>query len=414
MTLSVKICIVGAGPAGLAAGALHNRDSAGDTVIVESNTVAGRKLLMTGGKRCNVTHQANAKELVKAFGPGGRFLRYSFHEFTPQRMIGFLKEQGVSVVTQADGCVFPETNRASTVRDALVDRALKQGVRFKYDRQVTGIRSDKQGFDVSLSCGGRLRAQRVVIATGGLSYAQTGSTGDGYDFARALGHTLIPTRPSLVGLVTAQTWPGTLSGTSLPTVTLATSIRNKRFVTSGHLVFTQQGLGGSAVQDMSRFLTPYLPNKTSPIPIRVDVLPDTPRDQLGKEIIDRCTVHPKKSVVALLSDIMPRRLAETLGRQSSVPEALEAGQLGKLQRKRLVNVIKSLELGITDAQPMATATVTQGGVNVAEINPQRMESTLCPGLFFAGEVLDVDGPCGGYHLQMCWSTGFVAGRAAAE
>ena len=148
--------------------------------------------------------------------------------------------------------------------------------------------------------------------------------------------------------------------------------------------------------------------------MRLDLLPAYPNDQLERLVIDRCTAHPKKSVASILGDLIPRRLAETLCRLSAVPEELGAGRLTKHQRKQWVQSIKSLKLGITDTQSMATATVTQGGVTVAEIDPKRMESKIRPGLFFAGEILDVDGPCGGYHLQMCWSTGYVAGRAACE
>ncbi|MFC1781398.1 NAD(P)/FAD-dependent oxidoreductase, partial [Planctomycetota bacterium] len=321
-------------------------------------------------------------------------------------------ELGLKTEAEKDGCVFPVSRRAGDVRDSLVKHAKKLGVNFLYGRPVESIEKKSSNFIVK-TCGKQILSQKVIIATGGLSWPKTGSTGDGYRFARRLDHEIIEPRPSLVPLVSHEKWPSQIAGTALDNVSIATVINKKTITTTGNLVFTQDGIGGSAAQDMSRYLTDYLPAKT-PIDIVIDLKPNLEQSELDRKLTEIISANPKKKSINLLSDFLPRRLCAILYKQVNSNAELPAGQLRKEIRKRLVESIKKLRLSIIRTRPIAEATVTRGGLDITRIEPQTMESLICPGLYFAGEILDVDGPCGGYSLQICFSTGALAGSSAAN
>jgi len=405
------IVIVGAGPAGLSA-AIHAAQSKKAQVkVLEANTVAGRKLLITGGGRCNLTHDLDPKAFQKSFCEGGRFLSYALHEYPVKDVTTFFEQRDLAMRVEPNGCVFPVTDRASDVRDLLVKEAAALGVQFKYSQPVKAIHKKGTQFLITTS-GSTFLADRVILATGGKSYPLTGSTGDGYGFARDLGHRVVTPRPSLVPMGLLERWPEDVAGTALEQVTLTATRDGKSVSCSGPLVFTQNGVGGFAAQDMSRFLTDDLPNLMSPIPVFLDCLPSVPLSQLDKQIRDLCQDQPKKTVVKLVSTLIPKRLARVVCGFCESPDTLLACQLSKSKRLALAQTIKAVRLSVVDTRPIEEATVTRGGIATDQINPKTMGSTLCPGLYFAGEMINVDGPCGGYHLQMCWSTGAVAGCAS--
>ncbi len=406
-----KVCVIGAGPAGLMA-AVFSAKAGARTTLIEANTNAGRKLLITGGGRCNLTHQAEPAELVLAFGPKGKFLSYCLYEFSPQDAKDFFADFGLAMRVEEDGCVFPVTDRAGDVRDLLVACSKQLGVDFLYGRRIDNITKEAEEF-ILHSAGEQLVADKVIIATGGLSWPKTGCIGDGYRIARRFGHTVVEPRASLVPLVAGEKWPGKVAGTALEKVRLSTRIGNKKLYAAGALVFTDDGIGGPAAQDMSRHLTDYLPAAGNPVEIEVDLKPDIQDDRLETQMTELIAANPKKKVANILAEFVPRRLAVVLCGQASCDEELPAGQLKKDVRKKLVRMLKAMPLSIVRTRPIAEATVTRGGVSVTEVNSKTMESKICPGLYFAGEILDVDGPCGGYNLQICWSTGALAGSCAA-
>jgi len=409
--MKTSVCIIGAGPAGLMA-AVHSAKSKADTTVIEANTTAGRKLLITGGGRCNLTHTGGPEDFVRAFGVGGRFLKHCLYEFSPQDVRDFFADSGLETIEDQTGCVFPVTQRAGDVRGLLLREAQTSVVRLLYDRRVERI--EKGAEDFSVHCGRDIvQAKRVIIATGGLSWPQTGSTGDGYEFARLLGHTIVETRPTLVPLVTSETWCGTLAGTALDSVKISCRINSRKIRVSGAMLFTQDGIGGPAALDLSRFITDYLPNEDKPIDIAVDLLPCISETELHQQLLEKLNQYPKKKVQSIVTEFVPRRLAAVLCNQLVI-EGLCGNQLRKEQRRRLVKTLKHLPLSIKTARPISEATLTRGGVRTDRINPKTMESKICPGLFFVGEVIDVDGPCGGYNLQICWSTGALAGSSAAK
>jgi len=405
------ICIIGAGPAGLMAAIFSARTGA-RTMVIEANTNPGRKLLLTGAGRCNLTHQAVPREFVRAFGAKGRFLSYALYQFPPQDVQDYFAGLGLRTKIEKDGCVFSATDRAGDVRDGLVDQAKKLGVTFVYDRRVGGITKESGAFVVRASAE-LIDAGKLIVATGGLSWPQTGCTGDGYRFARHFGHTIIEPRASLVPVVTCETWPGQLAGTAVENVKISARLNGKKVNTSGAMIFTDDGIGGPAVLDMSRYLTDYLPAGGTPVAIVLDLVPHIEQALLETQMTERIGVNPKKKVPNILAEFVPKRLSAVLCRQAGCDDELEAGRLRKDIRKKLIRMLKETPLSIVRTRPIAEATVTRGGVSVAEVESRTMESKICPGLFFAGEVLDVDGPCGGYNLQACWSTAALAGSSAA-
>ena len=383
-----------------------------ETVVVESNTVAGKKLLQSGGGRCNFTHLAGPDEITRAFGPKGRFLSYSLHQFTPQHVRQLFHKWGLESKVEQDSCVFPVTDHAGDVRDALVDQAKRRGVRFLYGRRISSI-AKEAGMFIIRAAAEPLCAERLIITTGGLSWPQTGSTGDGYKFALEMGHTIVEAKASLVPLVTRQDWPGQLAGTAVENVKVSAHINNKKITTAGAIIFTDDGIGGPAVLDMSRYLTDHLPAVGKPIGITLDMAPQVAETKLETQFTELIVANPKKKVVNVLAGFVAKRLSVVLCRLAGCGDELPANQLKKDVRKRIVRILKALPLSIINTRPVAEATVTRGGVSTSEIETKTMESKICPGLFFAGEVIDVDGPCGGYNLQMCWSTGALAGSSAA-
>jgi len=415
------LCILGAGPAGLMA-AVHAARNCASVTILEANPTAGRKLLITGGGRCNFTHVGSPDQTANAFenSPAAkgavrpeRFLRHSLHEFPPDEVRDFFRSRGLPDRVEPDGCVFPASDQAVEVRDLLVAEATRLGARIQYQTKATEILACDEGFTIHAE-DRRIQASRVILATGGLSYPQTGSTGDGYRFARELGHTVIPPKAALAPLVTREKWVNELAGVALADVKIRTILGKRALVVAGNMLFTQRGLGGPAAQDLSRYLTDELFESHQGIPIEIDILPALDEMETNRLLQKHFQAQAKRTVANVLSEFVPRQLSQTLCRIAPCSHDTQAGQLPSENRRQLVHAIKRMTLTVTAIESIAKATVTRGGVSLAQIDSKTMESKVLRGLFFAGEVIDVDGPCGGYNLQMCWSTGALAGRSAAR
>lgn len=409
--MKTQVCIIGAGPAGLMA-AISAAKAGAETALIEANSSAGRKLLRTGRTRCNLTHTGSVDDFIKAYGPFGRFLRHSLHDLSPDDLRRYFARHKLETKVEKDGCFFPVTDRASDVLRVLVDDARDLSVRFLYGWPVQGITKDQTGF-LLLSNARKIAANAVIIATGGVTWPHTGSTGDGYRFAQALGHTIVEPKPCLVPLVTVEAWPAQLAGLGVPYVVITAQVSSRKLRCAGAMMFTHDGVGGPAVFDLSRLIADFLPASAAPINICVDLMPEYPLQELDKKIISLCSNSPRKELAGALAELLPRALLLKLCALADAPAALVASQLQKAQRRHLVAMLKKLPLSIKAAHPIAEATVTRGGVSTDEIDPTTMESKLCPGLFFAGEVMNVDGPSGGYNLQIAFSTGSLAGKTAA-
>jgi len=410
--MRTDICVVGAGPAGLMA-AIGAAGAHVETTLLEANANAGCKLLTTGGGRCNFTHAATIEELVRAYGKWGRFLRHSLHELPPEDVRAFFAERGVPSVIEPGGCVFPRNGRATDIREALVRETEALGVHMRCASRVTRIVACDRGFQVDTPAQ-NVVVRRVIVTTGGLSWPQTGSTGDGYRFAAALGHAVTEAKPALVPLITRESWPADLAGVSLKNVRLRGKIGGRKVTASGHLVFAYDGIGGSAAQDLSRALTDSLSEQNDGIPIHLDLTPEMEETALDERLQNEMAGHTKKTLVNIVATFLPKRLAVALCNLAGGATDQPANQVRKQTRRRLATLIKATPLLVTGTRPIAEATVTRGGATLDQIDRRSMESQACPGLYFAGEVIDADGPCGGYNLQMCFATGLLAGRSAAR
>jgi hypothetical protein len=410
--MEYDICIVGAGAGGLTAG-VFAAEGGSRTVIAESNTVAGRKLLRTGRGRCNLTHTGTIDDFVKAYGQYGRFLKHSLYEFSPEDVRGFFAEHNLATKEEKNGCVFPVTDRATDVARVLVDRARRLGVTFLYGKKVESI--GKQGGKFRVQAGREtVDCKALIIATGGMSWPFTGSTGDGYRFANDVGHEIVDVTGALVRLVTKEDWSSKLQGVGVENVGITALVGDVKIKVTGPMMFTDDGIGGPAVFDLSRALCDHLPDSCEPVQIFIDLQPGVDAGELKKYIIDKCANSPKKELAGVLTEILPRVLVIELCERLEPSVNILAGQLSKKKRIELVKLMKYLPLTVVSLRPLEEATITRGGVSTEGIDSKTMESKLCKGLYFAGEVMDVDGPCGGYNLQIAWSTGALAGRSAAK
>jgi predicted Rossmann fold flavoprotein len=379
--------------------------------LLDRRCDAGSKLLLTGGGRCNLTHEGTPADFVKACMPYGNSLKPAFHTLTPQGLVGFFRERGCETVTESNGCIFPKDRRAVDVRNILLHEAKQNGTQWLPNSRVVRIEKDRDQFAIFTE-EQTVAAGAVIIASGGASWPQTGSTGDGYELARRLGHSVIAPLGILCPVICKETWPGSLQGTSLEHVAITVKSGSKNIVCTGAAVFTQNGLGGFAAFDVTR-ATADVVRRGQPIPVTLDFWPSRTKEQIEAEWLDVFAAHPKKEMFSTLASYVPKRVAELLLRTADVKQNIIASQLRKDQRRRLVALLKEMPLTVTGHGSLEKATVTRGGVAGKEIDFKTMQSRLCPGLFFAGEVLDVDGPCGGYNLQIAFSTGALAGQSAA-
>jgi hypothetical protein len=350
-------------------------------------------------------------EFVSDCGEYGRFLKHSLYEFSPEDTRKFFESNGLATAATKDGCVFPLTNRASDVKRVLEDMARRLRVHFMYGRKVEGVKKQAYGFLVDA---GKdvIHCSAVIITTGGMSWPFTGSTGDGYRFAEELGHTVVSPKPALVPMVAEQDWPGSLQGVGISKVRLSGEVGGWKVISTGALMFTGDGIGGPSAQDFSREITDTLAVGET-VECGIDIMPDMDDAELNRFIIDECGKYPRKELAGVLAGFLPRAMSIFLCDRLQPVGQILVSQFSKAKRAELVGMMKSLQVTIKATRPIAEATVTRGGISMGEINGKTMESKICEGLFFAGEVMDVDGPCGGYNLQIAWSTGSLAGKMAA-
>lgn len=398
------LIVVGGGPAGMmAAGRAAER---GRRVrLLERGPALGRKLLMTATGRCNVTNSAPLTEFLDAFGRQGGFLRDSLAGFGNTELLDWLHVRGIETVEERKGRVFPATQDARTILHALTGYLAQGGAEVRLNERVVRLRIEDGAVTGVETAAEAHRAPNVLIATGGLSYPATGSTGDGYELARQAGHTLVDTYPAIIGLETAEDWPQRIQGTPIKNVSIRVRQENARLTeTFGEALWTHYGLSGPAVFDISRDVVLAL-RKAGAVTLELDLRPNDTEDALHERLLYAIKKDGKKQVDTVVSDWAPGRTATLLVELAGVDPKKKMNQCSKSDRKRIVRLIKRLDLHVRRPRPVAEAIVTGGGVALHEIDPRRMESRLCKGLFFAGEILDLAGPTGGYNLQEAFSTG---------
>ncbi len=405
----MKVIVIGGGASGLMA-AYSAANNGHEVLVIEKNPRPARKILVTGKGRCNVTNNCSIEELMKNVTANGRFLYSAFNAFESKDTMEFFENHKVPLKTERGNRVFPVSDKAMDIADALVFAAKKSGVTFKTGRVTEITKDDFLVTGVKLEDGETLLAEKVILATGGLSYPLTGSTGDGYKIAEKLGHTVTPLRASLVPICIKEGYVSKLMGLSLKNVTLTVYDTNKKkpiFSELGEMMFTHFGISGPLALSASAHLKDI--DKTQYI-CEVDLKPGMDTSQLDKRILRDFSENANKNFRNSLDNLLPRMLIPIVVGLSSIPAETKVNQISKEQRMEFVNLLKGLKMTVDCLRPVEEAVITSGGINVKEINSATMESKLIEGLYFAGEIIDVDAYTGGFNLQIAFSTGYLAGN----
>lgn len=406
-----EVIVIGGGAAGIMA-SLQCALSGGSVTLLERNEKLGKKIYITGKGRCNVTNDCTLDEFMQQVAHNPRFLFSALSAFAPQDMMTLLEEGGCPVTVQRGRRVFPQTEKASDVTRTLTKLMQQAGVKIRLNTRVKDILvSDNQVQGVLTESGETLPASAVILATGGQSYPSTGSDGDGYRLAAKLGHTVLSPVPVLSALVSDAEWTHRLQGLSLKNVTLTLHAGKKKlYQEQGEMLFTHFGISGPLVLEMSC----HLPEKMEDARVELNLKPALTAEQLDARLQREFAEQNRKQLRNVLPSLLPARLAEEFSALADVDGNAVCGQITREEREKLVRTLQCLPISITSTRPLTEAIVTRGGVSVREVKPSTMESKLVSGLYFAGELLDVDAHTGGYNLQIAWSTGAAAGRAAAE
>lgn len=412
--MNTEIAVVGAGAAGLMASIFAARTGRRVTLF-EKNQRPGLKILISGGGRCNLTTTRTGRDLEAEYGARrGRFLRASLRAFQPADLIQMITEAGVPLHEEDLEKIFPVSGRASDVLSALLRLADEAGVEVVYGAALQSIRTASAGLELdwdrrSEGAPGSVRCSRVILATGGLSYPGTGTTGDGYAVCQALGHGHVETVPALVPLAVADAWPKELAGLTIPVLPLALLDEAGRVLRERKrpVLFTHKGLSGPGAMDLGGDVA----ERRGPCKVRMDFAPE-----LSVEAIDQQLLKARESGRKLVENCLPRHVPERV-RRILVELAGAQGAIAELRkdaRRRLSRMVKGVEVTVTGTLGFKHAEVTRGGVPLAEVDPRTMQSKIVPGLFLCGEILDQDGPIGGFNFQAAFATGRIAGIAAAE
>jgi len=406
-----KIIVIGGGPAGMLAAV----SAAGDdtkVILLEKNDKLGKKLFITGKGRCNITNSADTSVIMKNIMTNPKFMYSALESYDNNDIIRDIESFGCKVKEERGGRMFPVSDHSSDVIKALSNMLDNAGVEVRLRSEVKKLEKTPSGFDVFFSNGKKENADAVIVATGGISYAATGSTGDGFEFAKSLGHTVTDLKPSLVPLVTSDGWCKDLQGLSLKNTGLKMYSAGKLIYEDfGEMMFTHFGITGPMILSASSY---YYKRKSDDCVIHLDLKPALSEDVLDERILREISENHEKHFINMLPSLLPAKMVPVIARMTGIEEHKKCGDIKKEERKKLVHLLKNLEIHVTGTRGFEEAIITKGGISVKEVSPKTMMSKLCDGLFFAGEALDLDALTGGFNLQIAWSTGFLAGRSCRE
>ncbi len=408
------VIVIGGGASGMMASGQAAAMGA-ETLLLEKMHRPGRKLGITGKGRCNITNVASLPDLIAHFGSGGTFLRQALYRFSNNDLMSFFEEQGVSLVVERGGRVFPESSQARDIVDALAKWMREQGVKVRHKVSVESLRiEERKILGVCDSRGETYCADAVIIATGGMSYPATGSTGKGYRLARSAGHLIVPLRPALIPLETAGDIAPRMQGLSMRNVNVRMLVEGKKEGEAfGEMLFTHFGVSGPVILTLSGTVTDALRLKKKVV-ISIDLKPALDDRTLDERLLRDFDMHGKRAFRRLLKGLLPGKLIPVCIALTGISPEKQGHQITAGERGILREWLKNFCLEITGTRPLSEAIVTAGGVDTGEIDPRTMASYKVDGLFFAGEVMDINADTGGYNLQGAFSTGWLAGRSAAE
>ena len=403
--MNIDVIVIGGGPAGMFA-AITAAQQGSRVLLLEANDRLGKKLLITGKGRCNVTNNCISQEVLQNIPRNGRFLYSALENFPPAQVMEFFENNSCPLKTERGNRVFPVSDKAQSILDCLKAQMHKHKVTVQ-TAKVTEIMAENGAVTGVKTKTGVISAKKVILATGGVSYPTTGSTGDGYRMAQALGHTVTEIEGSLVPLETAGNTCQRMQGLSLRNVGVKL-LNNKGKVLYkdfGELLFTHFGVSGPTVLSASAHL------KGEGCKLLLDLKPALDENKLNERILRDLDTYKNRAMENALTDLLPRSMIPVVLEMLSIPADLQANSLTKQQRRSLVDLLKAFPVEITGKRPVSEAIITSGGIKVSEIDPKTMESKLVTGLYFAGEIIDCDGYTGGFNLQIAWSTAYAAGRA---
>jgi len=413
MNDSFDVIVIGGGPAGLIAAGIAAQSGARVLLLEKMNRV-GRKLRITGKGRCNLTSDLPIEDHLDHFGHNGKFLRQAYYRFSNDDLREFFNEHGIPTVTERGNRVFPASQQARDVIDALVNWLQQQNVLVKCMTPVKELLiSDAKVRGVKLQDTTEISSEHVIVTCGGMSYPATGSTGDGYRFAEEAGHTIVPIRPSLVPLVTAGDTAQRLQGLSLRNCGVRLFANGKKQAEEfGEMLFTHFGVSGPVILTISSKVAAAL-EKQDTVELSIDLKPALDVQKLDDRVRREISGYGKRKVQTLLKHLLPQSLIDVCAELTGLDTQKRINQLNVRECDHLKSWLKNFRLTVTGTRPLKEAIVTAGGVSLKEVDPRTMASKLVQGLYFAGEVLDIDADTGGFNLQAAFSTGFVAGTAAA-
>jgi hypothetical protein len=408
-----NIVVVGGGPAGMMA-AIRAGQLGNKVTLLEKNTGLGRKLLLSGKGRCNLTNACGQDSFLIRFGKNGQFLRDAFKNFFNLELMDFFEKRGLALKVERQLRVFPVSNTSSSILDVLKRELAKNKIEVLYKKEIEAIVAQgkriKGGF---LKGGGFLECERLILATGGASYGFTGSTGEAFDMVKKTGHHIVPLRPGLVPLETKERYPALLEGLTIKNMRLKFTDGKKQILSEiGELLFTRSGISGPLVLSLSGKISDWL-NEHKKVYAEIDLKPALSLEKIEDRLIREFRANPGKIIKNTLKELLPQRMVDLFIKLARVPEDKNVSQITQQERKALANLFKAMRLEIKRTMPIKEAMVTKGGVSLKDIDPRTMESRIIKGLYFAGEMIDVDADTGGFNLQAAFSTGYLAGESAS-
>jgi predicted Rossmann fold flavoprotein len=411
--MNFDLVVVGGGPAGMmAAGRAASLGL--KVILLEKNNSLGIKLLITGKERCNITNSiSDKKQFVTQYGPNGKFLFSAIFNFDSSSVINFFEALEVKTKIEADGRVFPKSDNSREVLDALRNYLISNKVVIKYGVKIKGInRNNNLVESIKLSNGTTVKAKYYLLATGGKSYPATGSTGDAYQWLKSLGHKIVEPKPSLTPIICEEKYINKIEGTSISSVKIDLLFNTKKLETFyGAIIFTANGLSGPAALNLSRHIDS---NRAKKYQLQVDLIKEFSKSEFEKMLIADFHKDGKKQIKKVLAKYLPSKMIQVLLEEHSIDGVKNANSITLEERKVILEFFKSLKFNVSALQGFEKAIVTRGGVMLSEVDPKTMQSKIIDNLFFAGELLDIDGPTGGFNLQICWSTGYMAGQSIAS
>lgn len=407
-----KIAVVGGGPAGMMA-AIRSGQLRQDVTLLERNPTLGKKLLLSGKGRCNITNASGLDISLLRFSKKGEFLRDAFKKFFNTDLMDFFEGRGLKLKIERQSRVFPVTDRSDSILRVLEQELHRLKIKVQYEALVKDILVHAKAISgVLLADKTPMPADKVILATGGASYGFTGSRGEGLNLAKKLGHAIVALKPGLVPLEIKEPYPA-LEGLTLKNVRLIFNNGRQKIISEiGELLFTRLGISGPLVLSLSSRIADWL-NENKKVHLEIDLKPALSREQLDARLIREIGLSPKKNIRNVFKTLLPGSLIDIFMKKAGIPGEEKANQINQAGRKRLVSLLKGFALDILRTAPLEEAMVTCGGVSLKDINPRTMESRLIKGLYFAGEMIDIDADTGGFNLQAAFSTGYLAGENAA-